>query len=131
MSEIKLPANISKEEWAELISVQLASMIITTIDKEKTKFGKEFCDKALGNFITEVIRLSVYTTLTDHATSKKLDDEQKVEMINRDIQRLKASLTEAVAQGFSVAFSQFAKKPIDYVCQLYMVEEPKNKNLLC
>lgn len=108
----------------EQLADKLATAMIEEIEQAKVELGKDSADALAGAFLARFLGVLVYSSLTG-AVDSSINKKDQYSNAAASYGSMKALVQEAVALAFSEALGSFAKKDIDYMCQITPVEDSK------
>jgi catalase (peroxidase I) len=117
---------MSFDEWAEQTVTPLIVETINILKHEENTLGIKGKNELLAFFLTGYVGSIMYNALMTHK-DVKLSKEAKHQLVMKEFADTKAKMSEAMAQAFTAAMSNFVGRHIDYYCLVKPVPEAINK----
>lgn len=116
---------VSQAELNGQLARALASNYFATVQEHKRTYGVESAHDLSSAFIACVVAGMAYRVLSEEP--KRADKAAMEKSLVVNYTTLKGSVCNAVAAGFTGAMSKWAKKSVEYYCQVKLVPKPTSK----
>lgn len=128
MSDKPVIITKTKEEWIDeftaTMAIETRKILATAHPNLAVKDARQV---VIVKFIKEIIRLTMNDILNTPDASNGADAVGHCNKVTHDFKSTKFAIADGVATAFSQATSVFAKKDIEYFCEIHIVPEQVNK----
>lgn len=113
------------EEFASMMAVESYKLIKLESKNNKNKVDRDISTKFLKHFIKKI----VFDSLTE-LTNKNMSSKEAYTVTKASFLDIKVKIQEEVARGFEEAFLHYTGQQIDYYCDVRVIPEPINKEMI-
>jgi hypothetical protein len=118
---------LSNEAPEDRVVTHLVKEVQRLVESQRSKYGDSFAQSVEMNFLARYISVLATESLIKF-TKTKTKSKSEYDLVSQSFSNFKATLQEAVAMAFSVAMTDFAGKPVEYFCNLQMIQDPPSRN---
>lgn len=123
----KLPSTIVLNDLIIKFSSAIANESISLMRTYGKFYGSKFTNDLVSQFITLFVDNLITEALNRQKAHEDGDPVEAYHNVSRDFSDMKFRIQDAVANGFTLAFSKFSNKYVDYFCVIKPVGPAINK----
>lgn len=117
------------EEWCEKFTSDLATEVYYALEDQLEMVGDDAYNAMLAQFLSGYVATICYRSLAC-MPEDLVDKKEQYEYAKKSFAAMKTRIQDAVSSGVSGGMKTWSGRMVDYYCQIKVVPEPVNKEMI-